>query len=113
MNESIKLSSLFDEINNPPATASIIHWWIFSDEMNENRINVELDYISNLGFKQVLIAAGHNVSPKYLSHDWFEIVKFAVVQAKKEELKCGLRMKGHIQVALLAKLLIRNILTKG
>jgi hypothetical protein len=94
MNESIKLSSLFDEINNPPATASIIHWWIFSDEMNENRINAELDYISNLGFKQVLIAAGHNVSPKYLTHGWFEMVKFAVLQAKKRGVKVWIADEG-------------------
>lgn len=94
MNEYIKLSSLFDEINNPPATASIIHWWIFSDEMNENRINAELDYISNLGFKQVLIAAGHNVSPKYLTHGWFEMVKFAVLQAKKRGVKVWIADEG-------------------
>lgn len=94
MNESIKLNSLFDEINNPPATASIIHWWIFSDEMNENRINAELDYISNLGFKQVLIAVGHNVSPKYLTHGWFEMVKFAVLQAKKRGVKVWIADEG-------------------
>lgn len=94
MNESIKLSSLFEKISNPSATASIIHWWIFSDEMTESRINTELDYISNLGFKQVLIAAGHNVSPKYLTNEWFEMVKFAVVQAKKRGIKVWIADEG-------------------
>ncbi|WPX08333.1 glycosyl hydrolase [Anaerocellum danielii] len=94
MNKSIKLSSLFEKINNTPTDASIIHWWIFSDEMTENRINAELDYISSLGLKQVLIAAGHNVSPKYLTNGWFEMVKFAVFQAKKRGIKVWIADEG-------------------
>lgn len=68
MNENGKIDVLFCESVDPPAKTSIIYWWIFHGDMTESRISNEISYISDLGFKQVLIAAGHNVSPKYLRH---------------------------------------------
>lgn len=96
MNKDKRLSIIFDKIINEdtPAESSIIHWWIFSGEITNDRIIKELEYISNLGIKQVLIAAGHNVSPRYLSDAWFEIVKYAVLCCKEKGIKVWIADEG-------------------
>lgn len=79
---------------NPPPGYGIIHWWILGGELTERRISEELDEIKNLGISSILIAAGYGVKPKYLSEDWFRIIKFAIEQAKKRNMLVWLADEG-------------------
>lgn len=94
MPENLSLSEIIKIFENPLIGSGIIHWCNFSGEITHDRIISELDYVSNLGIRQILIAAGYNVEPRYLSDEWFEIVCETVYEAKKRNIKVWIADEG-------------------
>ncbi|MBS7607041.1 glycoside hydrolase [Candidatus Bathyarchaeota archaeon] len=89
-----RIEEVLSNFRNPPPGYGIIHWWILSGEVYERRISEELDEIRNLGISSVLIAAGHGVNPRYLSEEWFKMIKFAVREARARNMLVWLADEG-------------------
>lgn len=68
---------------SPPAEYGIILWWGWDGPMTDTVIKRDLDKIKAMGFRGVMLEAGYGMSAKYLSPEWFALVKIAVGEAKK------------------------------
>ena len=68
---------------SPPAEYGIIVWWGWDGPMSDTVIKRDLDKIKTMGFRGAMIEAGYGMSAKYLSPEWFALVKIAVDEAKK------------------------------
>lgn len=79
MPKSVDIVSGFQ---NPPAEYGIVLWWGWDGPMTDSVIIRDLDRIKSMGFQGVMIEAGYGMTDKYLSPGWFELVKFAVEQAR-------------------------------
>lgn len=77
-----KISEAAMNFNNPPPEYGIVLWWGWDGPMTDTVIMRDLDKIKSMGFQGVMIEAGYGMTEKYLSPGWFELVKFAVEQAR-------------------------------
>jgi len=89
-----KLKEILSHFRSPPPGYGVIHWWILDGDLSEKRIMEEINWVKNLGISNVLIAAGYGVNPRYLSEEWFNMVKFAVKQAKERKMFVWLADEG-------------------
>jgi hypothetical protein len=74
---------LAKSFKSPPAEYGMILWWGWDGPMTDTVIKRNLDRIKEMGFKGVMIEAGYDMTAKYLSPEWFVLVKVAVGEAKK------------------------------
>lgn len=65
-----------------PPEYGMILWWGWDGPMTDTVIKRDLDRIKEMGFRGVMIEAGYGMTAKYLSPEWFGLVKIAVEQAK-------------------------------
>jgi hypothetical protein len=72
-----------EEFKSPPAGYGMILWWGWDGPMTDTVIRRDLDRIKAMGFRGVMLEAGYGMTAKYLSPEWFEMVKIAVDEAKK------------------------------
>ncbi|MCS7120926.1 MAG: glycosyl hydrolase, partial [Candidatus Bathyarchaeota archaeon] len=85
----IEQPSILEISNNfltPPTEYGVVLWWSWSGEMSEDRIIRELEEFVSLGIFNVLIGAGYDVNPQYLSAGWFERIRFAIEQARQRNI---------------------------
>ncbi len=68
---------------SPPAEYGMIIWWGWDGHISDTVIKRDLDRIKEMGFRGVMLEAGYGMTAKYLSPEWFELVKVAVDEAKK------------------------------
>jgi alpha-L-rhamnosidase len=71
------------KFKSPPSEYGIILWWGWDGPMTDTVIKRDLDKIKAMGFRGVMLEAGYGMSAKYLSPQWFALVKIAVGEAKK------------------------------
>lgn len=74
---------LAEGFKSPPPEYGMILWWGWDGPMTDTVIRRDLDRIKAMGFRGVMIEAGYDMSAKYLSPEWFALVKQAVGEAKK------------------------------
>ena len=79
---------------NPPAEYGMILWWGWDGRMSDTVIKRDLDRIRNMGFRGVMIEAGYGMSAKYLSPEWFSMVKLAIGEAKTRGMKVWIEDEG-------------------
>ena len=77
---------LAGSFKSPPPEYGMILWWGWDGPMTDTVIKRDLDRIKTMGFKGVMIEAGYDMTAKYLSPEWFELVKSAVSEAKKRKM---------------------------
>lgn len=70
----------------PPPQYGMILWWGWDGPMTDTVIKRDLDRIKAMGFRGVMIEAGYGMTAKYLSPEWFAMVKVAVGEAKKRDM---------------------------
>jgi hypothetical protein len=70
----------------PPPEYGMILWWGWDGPMTDTVIRRDLDRIQAMGFRGVMIEAGYGMTAKYLSPEWFGLVKIAVEEAKKRNM---------------------------
>jgi hypothetical protein len=102
----ISAQSPWEQINNvgikeiaagfkaPPPEYGIILWWGWDGPMSETVIQRDLDRIKAMGFRGVMIEAGYGMTTKYLSPEWFTMVKSAVEEAKKRDMRVWIEDEG-------------------
>ncbi len=70
----------------PPPQYGMILWWGWDGPMSDTVIKRDLDRIKAQGFTGIMIEAGYGMTAKYLSPEWFALVKTAVGEAKKRSM---------------------------
>jgi hypothetical protein len=78
-----ELTKLFQ---SPPPEYGMILWWGFDGRMSDTVIKRDLDRIKAMGFRGVMLEAGYGMATKYLSPEWFSMVRVAVLEAKKRDM---------------------------
>ncbi len=79
----LNIKELSSRFKDPPAEYGMILWWGWDGAMSDTVIKRDLDRIKDMGFRGVMLEAGYGMTTKYLSPEWFEMVKVAVDEAKK------------------------------
>jgi hypothetical protein len=77
------LKKIATDFKSPPAEYGMILWWGWDGAVNDTVIRRDLDRIKAMGFRGVMLEAGYGMTAKYLSPEWFALVKVAVEEAKK------------------------------
>jgi len=80
------ISTLAKKFKSPPSAYGMILWWGWDGPMTDTVIKRDLDRIKAMGFRGVMIEAGYGMTAKYLSPEWFALVKTAVAEAKKRDM---------------------------
>ena len=77
------IRELAGNFKTPPPEYGMILWWGWDGHMSDTVIKRDLDRIKAMGFRGVMLEAGYGMSAKYLSPEWFGMVRIAVGEAKK------------------------------
>lgn len=78
----------------PPPEYGMILWWGWDGPMTDTVIKRDLDRIKTMGFCGVMIEAGYGMAAKYLSPEWFSLVKIAVDEAKSRNMRVWVEDEG-------------------
>ncbi|MCX6334475.1 MAG: glycosyl hydrolase [Bacteroidia bacterium] len=79
---------------SPPAEYGMILWWGWDGRMSDTVIKRDLDRIKAMGFRGVMVEAGYGMTAKYLSPEWFSLVKIAIDEAKTRGMKVWIEDEG-------------------
>lgn len=79
---------------SPPSAFGMILWWGWDGPMTDTVIRRDLDRIKAMGFRGVMVEAGYGMTAKYLSPEWFALVKIAVDEANKRGMKVWIEDEG-------------------
>ena len=78
-----RTKDLAANFKSPPPEYGMILWWGWDGHMSDTVIRRDLDRIRSMGFRGVMLEAGYDMTAKYLTPEWFGLVKIAVEEAKK------------------------------
>ncbi len=87
-------NEILDKFKTPPPEYGMILWWGWDGPMTDTVIKRDLDRIKAMGFSGVMLEAGYGMRAKYLSPEWFEMVKIAVDEAKKRDMRVWIEDEG-------------------
>lgn len=82
------------DFKTPPAEYGMVLWWGWDGPVTDTVIRRDLDRIKAQGFRGVMIEAGYGMTAKYLSPEWFELVRTGVQEAKKRGMKVWIEDEG-------------------
>lgn len=85
------ITSNFEE---PPSEYSITFYWGWDGPVNKEVIVRDLNEYSSKNVKIITIEAGYNMTAKYLSPEWFDLVKYTVEQASQKDMHVWLVDEG-------------------
>jgi hypothetical protein len=80
------VNELSEAFKSPPPEYGMILWWGWDGPMSDTVIRRDLDRIKAMGFRGVMLEAGYGMEAKYLSPEWFSMVRIAVLEAKKRNM---------------------------
>jgi len=78
----------------PPREYGAIHWAIWGGELTKERIVQEFDSLYANGVYVVNFGPARGMTPKYLSPEYFDLIKFAVEEARKRSMKVWIADEG-------------------
>jgi hypothetical protein len=78
----------------PPAGFGMLLWWNWGGPITEEFIVRDLDNIHSHGVQGVLVGTAYGVDPPYLSPRFFELIRYAVDQARQRGMKVWLADEG-------------------
>ena len=78
----------------PPREYGAIHWAIWGDALTQERIVREFDQLAANGIYVVNLGPARGMTPKYLSPEHLALIKFAVEEARKRNMKIWLADEG-------------------
>ena len=73
---------LFENFENPPVSYRTAPLWVWHDKVSKIRIDRDLAELKAQGFGGVFIHPRYGLITEYLSEEWFDLVQYAVQQAK-------------------------------
>jgi hypothetical protein len=78
----------------PPPEYAVTLWWGWNGPVDQEVIRRDLDAIHARGLRSVLIEAGYEMRERYLSPGWFELVRYAVEQARLRGMRVWIEDEG-------------------
>ena len=90
----VGIKEISSNFQSPPPEYGMILWWGWDGAMSDTVIKRDLDKIKAMGFRGVMIEAGYGMAAKYLSPQWFEMVKAAVEQARIRDMRVWIEDEG-------------------
>jgi len=78
----------------PPAGFGMLLWWNWGGPITKEFIVRDLDNIHAHGVQGVLLGTAYGVDPPYLSPPFFELIRYAVEQARQRGMKVWLADEG-------------------
>jgi hypothetical protein len=78
----------------PPSDDGIALWWGWGGAFDDAAIGRDLDTIKKMGFTVACVEADARLARPYLSPAWFELVKTAVKEAKKRDMRLWFEDEG-------------------
>jgi hypothetical protein len=90
----ITLKEISSYFQSPPPEYGMILWWGWDGPMTDTVIKRDLDRIQAMGFNGVMVEAGYGMTAKYLSPEWFSLVKVAVDEAKIRNMRVWIEDEG-------------------
>ena len=78
----------------PPREYGAIHWAIWGGELTRERIVQEFDSLYANGVYVINFGPARGMTPKYLSPEYFDLIKFAVGEARKRSMKVWIADEG-------------------
>ncbi len=88
------ITEVASKFQSPPPEYGMILWWGWDGPMTDTVIKRDLDKIKAMGFRGVMIEAGYGMTAKYLSPEWFKLIKLAVEQAKIRDMRVWVEDEG-------------------
>ncbi|MCX6618878.1 MAG: beta-galactosidase, partial [Acidobacteria bacterium] len=82
------------KFRTPPPEYGMVLWWGWDGPVTEEVIIRDLDQIKAMGFPAVMIEAGYGMTAKYLSPEWFELVRVAVDHARRRGMRVWVEDEG-------------------
>ncbi len=84
----IKLSDAVKQAQEPPSEYCATVTWGWNGPMSHKVIERDLDALYKRGFRTVTIEAGYRMNnAPYLSDEWFAMIRYAVDEAKKRNMR--------------------------
>lgn len=81
------VASMAAQFARPPSEYGPALWWGWGGDMNQAVIQRDLDTIKRWGFTVACVEADNGITSKYLSPDWFKLVRIACTEARKRDMK--------------------------
>lgn len=78
----------------PPPEYGLVHWAIWGGELTEARIVRELDQLKANGISVIVIGPARGISPRYLSPEYFERIRFAVEELRRRGMRAWIADEG-------------------
>jgi hypothetical protein len=78
----------------PPPEYGVVHWAIWGGELTEARIVRELDQLKANGISVIVIGPARGISPRYLSPEYFERIRFAVEELRRRGMRVWIADEG-------------------
>jgi hypothetical protein len=88
------IQEIISNFKSPPPEYGMILWWGWDGPMTDTVIKHDLDMIKAMGFSGVMLEAGYGMTAKYLSPEWFSLVKIAVQEAKIRDMRVWIEDEG-------------------
>ena len=83
-------NTLVNLFQNPPADYSTVPFWVWNDEVTEEKIDRQLDYFKKQKINSVMIHCRPGLITEYLSDEWFDLNEYALAEAKEHNMKLWL-----------------------
>ncbi|MCX6322521.1 MAG: glycosyl hydrolase [Bacteroidia bacterium] len=90
----LSVKEIAANFKSSPAEYGMILWWGWEGPMTDTVIKRDLDRIKAMGFRGVMVEAGYGMTAKYLSPEWFALVKIAVEEAKSRGMRLWIEDEG-------------------
>jgi hypothetical protein len=90
----LSVSEAAANFRTPPREYGAIHWAIWGDALTQERIVREFDQLAANGIYVVNLGPARGMTPKYLSPEHLALMKFAVEEARKRNMKIWLADEG-------------------
>jgi len=81
------LAEVADQFTAPPPEYSMTFYWGWDGPVTQDVIVRDLDQYRSSNVMAVTIEAGNRMQAKYLSPEWFDLIKFTVEQARQRGMR--------------------------
>jgi hypothetical protein len=92
----------------PPREYGATHWAIWGNELTKERIVREMDQLAANGTYFVNFGPARGISPKYSSPEYFELMMFAVEQAKQRNRRVRIAGEGSYPSGFAGELIAKD-----
>jgi len=88
------VAEVASNFKTPSSVYSMTFYWGWDGKVDEKVIARDLKEYSSSNVRAVTLEAGYHMTAKYLSPEWFELVKYTVQQARENDMRVWLVDEG-------------------